>query len=130
MDTPKKEGFFAKIWAGIKANTQVEELEANLYPEPRKMMSPKAAEVEYQRYGSGDRVLEVELTSSLAAEAGTTVEIWINETQILDLIHTGQKQKFYLRTKEGQLVPEVVKGQTAALRIGGEIIATGVFKVD
>jgi len=130
MKEEKQQGFFAKLWAGVKANTQVEELEADLYPADKKWNTPKGGEVEYERYGSGDRVLEVELKAGLEVAAGTTVEIWIEGLQVLDLIHTGEHQKFYLKTKDGQVVPEVKRGQSAEIRVAGETLVSGIFKRD
>ena len=127
--TQEPQGFFKKIGDFFMKGVVVEELEAEMFPTD----SPgarKIGELEFTRFKPGNTRFEIEIKRRADIPAGDEVAVLIHGVEVCRVTIHPMKTEVNLFSDRGDQVPTIKPGDEASLVHNGQVIATGVFRID
>ena len=122
-------GIFARIIDSLTAGVVVEQLEAEMYPTSTPG-GKKIAELEFKRYKPGNTKLEFEIEDQSWRPVGDEVVVQIHGVEVCRHTIKPVKNSYKIYSDRGDEVPPVKLGDEASLVLNGQVIATGIFRLD
>ena len=106
------------------------EFEADLYKVPTPwLFRREMGELERTSYQDGEGRLKISVRG-VDAPDGATVAIVVNDKAIAELSLEKGRTKRVLSSNDGDAIPDVEAGQEVEIRLLGNVVLTGVFKLD
>ncbi|MEO0475754.1 MAG: hypothetical protein AAF085_07275 [Planctomycetota bacterium] len=122
--------FFKRLGASIEVNIVLEDMEADLYPPGEGKGGRKLAELEYQRYKSGESAFEIEIKHRAGIPQGDEAVVLIHGVEVARVKCLKFMTQVKLSSKNGDEVPPIRLGDKAELMHDGVVIAEGMFAPD
>lgn len=125
----KPKGFFSSLFDSLAREWVVEDLEADLFQRQDAGATEKKGEVEYTLTRDGDVELEIEL-NQIDLPANETVSVIVAGRHVCDIVIPVGRVDETIRAKEGEGIPQVAIGDSAAIQHRGKTLLAGVFEAN